>query len=302
MRDLTDEDLEVHKKLVRTSRSQREKLVLIRNPWGFKEWAGDWSDLSDMWHIFPDAMKNIKKLMKERGEAHTKRTGEESYVSVDLDENDGCFWMRFDDFFRYFTASCICYYEEKWNYNWTYAQHQTLPPRSNSVYKLNLNYFPIEAPKADLFRVQPEPQIPFSVLTFDNPADEDDACILTFNQVNNRHVDETMRGTYSYAPIRVVVCRLVSGDKIQSDNLQYVCDDSAEANSLNIRLDQMPKGRYAVFYRYEWTNKHVERMAVISLYCPNKIELKHVDAITSDSVVTEDLLSIIQDTHKRKGK
>lgn len=38
---------------------QKEKLVLIRNPWGFREWSGDWSDTSDKWKEFPDAQKNV---------------------------------------------------------------------------------------------------------------------------------------------------------------------------------------------------------------------------------------------------
>ena len=95
--------------------------------------------------------------MKERAETHAKRTGEKSYVSVSLDENDGCFWMRFDDFFNYFHSTAICYYEANWNYNWTFAQHQTLPKKKNSVYKLHMNYYPIEAPKSEMFRMQREP-------------------------------------------------------------------------------------------------------------------------------------------------
>ena len=50
--------------------------------------------------------------------------------------------------------------------------------------------------------------MPFSMIRFNNPADIDDDCILTFNQINARHMDETMRGSYEYAAVRVYVVRL----------------------------------------------------------------------------------------------
>lgn len=34
---------------------ESERLVLIRNPWGFREWSGDWSDSSELWQIYPHA-------------------------------------------------------------------------------------------------------------------------------------------------------------------------------------------------------------------------------------------------------
>lgn len=44
----------------------RERLVLIRNPWGFREWSGDWSDMSNLWQVYPDALGNIKKALEAR--------------------------------------------------------------------------------------------------------------------------------------------------------------------------------------------------------------------------------------------
>ena len=32
-----------------------------------------------------------------------------------------------------------------------------------------------------------------------------------------------------------------------------------------------------VFYRYEWTDIHTERKAVISLYAPEKVEMEHLN-------------------------
>jgi len=39
----------------------KEKFIMIRNPWGFKEWSGDWSDNSKKWKEYPDAEKNLRK-------------------------------------------------------------------------------------------------------------------------------------------------------------------------------------------------------------------------------------------------
>ena len=46
-----------------------ERLVLIRNPWGFREWSGDWSDMSELWQIYPEAKRNIEKALDERSES-----------------------------------------------------------------------------------------------------------------------------------------------------------------------------------------------------------------------------------------
>ena len=48
---------------------KKEKLVLVRNPWGFREWNGDWSDTSAQWKKYPDAAKNIEQALNARHEA-----------------------------------------------------------------------------------------------------------------------------------------------------------------------------------------------------------------------------------------
>ncbi|CAL1546272.1 unnamed protein product [Lymnaea stagnalis] len=68
----------------------REKIHMIRlrNPWGGVEWKGPWSDGSAEW--------------KKVSEAEKKELG------LTFDEN-GEFWMSFDDFCRYFTHIDICH-------------------------------------------------------------------------------------------------------------------------------------------------------------------------------------------------
>lgn len=61
------------------------KLVQIRNPWGFKEWNGRFSDTSKDW------TDEIKKHF--------------NYTNAD----DGTFYMSFEDFIKYFRRTDICY-------------------------------------------------------------------------------------------------------------------------------------------------------------------------------------------------
>lgn len=68
------------------------KLCKLRNPWGNFEWNGDWSDHSDKW-----TQELIEKVNFEK-------------------KDDGCFFMSFDDFIKFFTTSHICYYFDDYNF------------------------------------------------------------------------------------------------------------------------------------------------------------------------------------------
>jgi calpain-15 len=64
---------------------KRTNLVNLRNPWGKLEWEGDWSDSSPLWT-------------------------EEMRQQVDpvFDENDGNFWMSFEDIIDQFSNLNVC--------------------------------------------------------------------------------------------------------------------------------------------------------------------------------------------------
>jgi len=60
-------------------------LVKVRNPWGKKEWTGDWSDSSPKW---TEAIK----------------------AQVDfIDADDGTFYIAFADYFKFFYITTVCY-------------------------------------------------------------------------------------------------------------------------------------------------------------------------------------------------
>lgn len=60
------------------------KLVKLRNPWGDVEWAGDWSDTSELW------TEEIRQQIRDQG------------IIVEEAKDDGIFWMSFEDFKKFF--------------------------------------------------------------------------------------------------------------------------------------------------------------------------------------------------------
>ena len=66
-------------------RERKIYLLQLRNPWGEKEWTGDWSDNSPKW------TDEYKKFF--------------GYVNAD----DGIFWISVNDYMKNFDATYICY-------------------------------------------------------------------------------------------------------------------------------------------------------------------------------------------------
>ena len=62
------------------------RLIRLRNPWGYKEWNGDWSDHSNLWTYDAKKILNANLII----------------------EDDGAFWMSFNDFFKYFCIVDVC--------------------------------------------------------------------------------------------------------------------------------------------------------------------------------------------------
>jgi hypothetical protein len=73
------------------------RLLRLRNPWGHKEFKGDWSN---GWPYWPENLKN--------------------QVNVNI-KNDGCFWISFDDVLKYFYDITI----SKIRTDWTESRHSS---------------------------------------------------------------------------------------------------------------------------------------------------------------------------------
>lgn len=73
--------------------SQKTRIVQIRNPWGKGEWKGDWSDNSPKWN---------PELKQELGVKP---------------QDDGIFFMDFDNFCKYYSDVQVCYYHDNHKYS-----------------------------------------------------------------------------------------------------------------------------------------------------------------------------------------
>ena len=70
-----------------------ERLLQLRNPWGFSEWKHAWSDKSSEWDGVP---ANVKEEIGYK------------------EEDDGMFFIRMQDFEKYYYDFTVCSYHDKY--------------------------------------------------------------------------------------------------------------------------------------------------------------------------------------------
>jgi len=71
--------------------------------------------------------------------------------------------------------------------------------------------------------------------------------ILTIDQVNARHADETMKGSYNYAAIKFTLSKIITRGE---NKVQYFLDGDYEqaASVSKPYINGLPKGEYLVVY------------------------------------------------------
>eukprot|EP00828_Plagiopyla_frontata_P014815 TRINITY_DN1930_c0_g1_i4.p1 TRINITY_DN1930_c0_g1~~TRINITY_DN1930_c0_g1_i4.p1 ORF type:complete len:318 (-),score=36.10 TRINITY_DN1930_c0_g1_i4:75-1028(-) len=89
------------------------RLLLLRNPWGQKEWKGKWSDNSPLW------TPSLRKLC-----GHTTNA------------DDGLFFMEYNDFKQYYDSFEICYYHDDYEYCFKKGKQQSL--KNASCFEMNV--------------------------------------------------------------------------------------------------------------------------------------------------------------------
>lgn len=115
----------------------------------------------------------------------------------------------------------------------------------------------------------------YGLVKFTVAQDLKEPVILTIDQVNARHADETMKGSYNYAAIKFTLSKLLQRGESQ---VQYFINGDYEqaASVSKPYIDGLPKGEYLVMYQAEFTEENPMRKLVISLYADDPISLQRV--------------------------
>ena len=111
----------------------------------------------------------------------------------------------------------------------------------------------------------------FGVISLKIRKDIESDCLMTLNQINHRHIDETMRGCYKYAPVKLIVAQVLDQKKnIGKKDIVYISGESSDESSRDgatpLRFSKLPKGDYLILYSVDWTRLHPERKIIVSFY------------------------------------
>ena len=203
----------------------RLRLLKIRNPWGFKEWQGDWSDKSTKW---------IQQIKEQVGFE---------------DKEDGVFFISYEDYLNFFYITTLCKYNEESDLSVMEDQHA---PGKYCVQK---------------FTIEKNYECPI---------------IFVLNQIHARFVDETMRGTYKYAPMKIILAKVVksigvNGQPGTEDELAFMDGDYMCYQHAHIEIPKLSIGKYILFLKSEWDVLNPVRKMVLNVYAPDPITIKRVN-------------------------
>ncbi|CAD6191364.1 unnamed protein product [Caenorhabditis auriculariae] len=199
---------------------EKQKLIRLQNPWGEKEWNGEWSDNSSEWLNVSDE----KKLE----------------LNVTVDE-DGDFWMPWESFVYYFTDISLCqlfntnifslskrYHEEVVHDEWTTHGKKSGAPDDRAGGCLN---FPAT------FCNNPQ-------YSFDVPMDD---CEIMF-ALTQREVSEGMKKREPYVTIGMHLMRVENNrvHRVHQAMQAVGTSEYANARSVFLHLRSLAAGRYVL--------------------------------------------------------
>ncbi|XP_047739328.1 calpain-5 [Hyalella azteca] len=215
---------------------QKLRMVRLKNPWGEKEWNGAFSDGGSS-HGFMFSVSQLTRLCSRSPEWAKVSNAERESLGL-VFEDDGEFWMTFEDFLEHFTDLSICFLintsvlslSKTWNESsfhsaWTIGVKGHHSDRSGGC----LNH------KESFLR---NPQYKFDVRD-----DKEDVIVqLLQKDMRERRSEGVQQLVIGFHIMKVEVNREYRVHRIHAS---AATSDYIKTRSIFLR-EQLPKGRYVV--------------------------------------------------------
>jgi hypothetical protein len=225
------------------------KLILLRNPWGDKEWIGKYSKKCLLWTDI------LKTLVNQELKFSDFKKDFSSFETL----KNGTFFMAFEDFIQYFAWTFFSMYEE--NYYYCYSKFVLLGTQSEANEYL--------VPPSDKDEIT-NPALPIDEILLNkfSSAYIEISCqvklFLCLHQPQKRFQDES-----NISFIGQIIIVKFSND---SKNYSYVASDFINSDKIYLNLNLQP-GIYHIFFR----SLSICGNLVLSTYADYPVQIHKLD-------------------------
>ena len=76
-----------------------------------------------------------------------------------------------------------------------------------------------------------------------------------------------MRGCYKYAPLQIMIVKIVNQKKVPTlKDLVFIDGELCQSNASHLKLEALSAGEYLVVYSFDWTRLHPVRKTIFNFY------------------------------------
>ena len=195
--------------------NEKIKLLKLRNPWGSYEWKGDFSDDSPLW------TNELRKLV--------------NFQSKD----DGIFYMKIEDFLKYFPYTFICKYQKNFFYEFKKFEQKNRDDFISCKFQV----------------------------------DENTKTVITLHQKQARFYRKIKNYKPAYGSII-----LAKYDIKKFPNYEYYGSSCSNQDKIHFELENLPVGEYHIFTNINWEYGNNICKYVISLYSSRELKLEKLNS------------------------
>jgi len=176
------------------TRNGKVRLLRLRNPWGGTEWKGTWSDNCPNW------TPALKKQLDWK------------------DEDDGAFWMDYEDYLPYFENTVICKVDERFSATHLDVGHA---PGGHTFVSFELTH-------------------------------NVEKIFLTASQMTKRMSKDE---DYKPACAQVILGRMTGKGLDTGDPIEFIHAAYGEAEDITVDVDKLIAGQYIIFVQGDWKER-----------------------------------------------